>query len=218
MERHPRRTAPLDIPDGLGTLLASLRGKTETVELDVDRVRDVEGTVGARIPDPVLAVVAAGLVWLREAVGCELGRFPDFTARAREARAPGDFVGIAASSDGRRIYGFRPGRGDDRIDVFNADTRSTTADSLQAWLEQMHAAHGFGEVQASDEPLTVRLVRTLVPEGPGQRVRHKVWGIGKVLAEDGEGPTRKVKADFPRLGLKVVQARFLEFLDDESDA
>jgi hypothetical protein len=216
VDRHLRRSETLEISEALARQLASLRGaSTQPAELDVDRVRDVEATVGARIPDPVLAALAADIGWLREVLGCELGRLADHTARAREARAPGDLVGIAVSSDGRRIYGFRPGRGDDRIDVFNADTRSTTTTSLSAWLDEMRHAHGPAPTEASAQPLVARLVRSLAPEGPGRRVLHKVWGIGRVLAEHGEGPTRKVKADFPKLGLKVVQARFLEFVDDD---
>lgn len=217
MQRHARRNEDLEIPVDWGRRLAALRasaGVDDPAELDVDRVRDVEATIGARIPDPVLALTAAGVPWLADAIGLSLGRFPDHTARAREARAPGDFVGVAASPDGRRIYGFRPGRGDDRIDVFDADRRETNARSIDLWLEEMIEAHGGGRSDPADAtPLRARLVRAVLPEGPGERVRHRAWGEGKVLAEDGDGPTRKVKVDFPGQGLKVVQARFLEFLD-----
>lgn len=218
MERHARRSADLDIDPQWALRLASLRaeaGVETSGELDVDHVRSVEATIGAGIPDPLLALVAAGVPWLERRLGLALSRFADHTARAREARAPGDFVGVAVSPEGRLIHGFRPGRGDDRIDVFDADRRRTKPRSIEAWLDEVIATchEGKGGPPGA-EPFRPRLVRAALPPGGGQRVRHPKWGEGHVLAEHGEGPTRKVKAEFPGVGLKVVQARFLDFLDE----
>ena len=218
MERHPRRTVVLDLDPRWALELAVLRahaGVAAPAELDVDHVRSVEATIGARIPDPILALAAARLPWLQETLGLSLARFADHTARAREARAPGDFVGIAASAAGRSIHGFRPGRGEDRIDVYDVDRRETTHSPIGAWLQDLAQEQHVQCIGADGvDPLCVTLVRTATMTAEGARVRHRAWGEGRVLAEQGEGPTRKVKAEFPGLGLKVVQARFLEFLDE----
>jgi hypothetical protein len=215
MERHPRRSASLNVDPEWGLALARLRmdaAVDAAAELDVDHVRSVEATVGARIPDSILALVAARVPWLEQELACCLARFADHTARARDARAPGDFVGIAAS-DRRTFYGFRPGRGEEQIAVYDAERRETTVRSLDRWLAEVAQKVGRRVVGEASEPLHARLVRVVLPPGEGQRVRHRTWGEGRVLAEDGEGPTRKVKAEFPGLGLKVVQARFLEFVE-----
>jgi hypothetical protein len=216
MQRHPRRSSVLEIDSDWARRLASLRaaaGVDASAELDVDHVRSVEGSIGARIPDPILALAAAGLPWLEQALGFSLARFAEHTSRARNARAPGDFVGIAA--EGRLVHGFRPGRGDRRIDVYDADRREMTQRAIEAWLDALVASQLGRSVGAhAVEPLEVRLVRTVPTLGAGKRVRHRSWGEGRVLAEHGEGPTRKVKAEFPGLGLKVVQARFLEFIEE----
>ena len=58
------------------------------------------------------------------------------------------------------------------------------------------------------------LTRVLPGGSDGTRVRHKVFGEGRVYVEIGDGPTRKVKVEFPGHGLKLLQARFLEYLDE----
>jgi hypothetical protein len=220
MERHARRSALLDIDPAWGRRLTALRvdANVEVApELDVDRVRGVEATIGARIPDPILALVATGVPWLESALGLSLARFADHTARARNARAPGDFVGVAASPDGRTVYGFRPGRSPDQIVAYDADRRTMKQRPLERWLTEVIEACRDGRCDLEGleglESLQARMIRAALPPGEGQRVRHRTWGEGRVLAEHGEGPTRKVKAEFPGLGLKVVQARFLEFIE-----
>jgi hypothetical protein len=216
MERHARRSAELEVDPAWGRRLAAIRVDADVdtpPSLDVDHVRSVEATIGARIPDAILALVATGAPWLERELGLSLARFADHTARARNARAPGDFVGIGASPDGRTVYGFRPGRADDHIARYDVDRREATTSPMEVWLAEVTGLCGRGSMEVErSEPLRARLVRVALPPGEGRRVRHRSWGEGRVLAEHGEGPTRKVKAEFPGVGLKVVQARFLEFL------
>ena len=46
----------------------------------------------------------------------------------------------------------------------------------------------------------------------GTRVRHTQFGEGKVLASQGAGPLAKLTVQFPKVGPKVVVAKFLEVL------
>lgn len=48
--------------------------------------------------------------------------------------------------------------------------------------------------------------------GDGTRVRHKLFGEGRVLSSRGSGPDAKLTVVFPEVGPKVVMARFLEIL------
>jgi len=43
---------------------------------------------------------------------------------------------------------------------------------------------------------------------PGLRVRHPVFGPGKVLAVTGSGPSQKLKIQFDRAGVKTIMVRF----------
>jgi hypothetical protein len=218
VERHPRRTEDLEISEELATLLGSLRaawGVTAPAELDVDRVRDVEAATGTRLPDQVLALIAADLGFLRDDLSVGLGEILAHSARARESRARGDLVVFGADPDGHVFHGFVIGAADDQIAVFDNGDRSLTSSGVLAWLADQAAAWEIEPVSAP--PLVARLVRAAQPLPEGRRVRHKKWGIGRVLTEVGSGPNRKIKAAFPNLGIKAVAASFLEFLDDDAD-
>ncbi|HTM21012.1 MAG TPA: hypothetical protein VL172_10905, partial [Kofleriaceae bacterium] len=88
-------------------------------------------------------------------------------------------------------------------------TMALVALALAPWL----AARAAG-LPPGDAGLRVR-VQPSRPESTlsGRRVRHKVFGEGRLLKEIGTGPDRKVQVDFPRRGLVLLQAKFLEFLD-----
>jgi hypothetical protein len=78
---------------------------------------------------------------------------------------------------------------------------------LRGLVDELPAVEGE---PAAFEP---RLWRKPLGSSSGRLARHKIFGDGRVLTESGKGPTRKVKVDFPKFGLKLLQARFLEFLD-----
>lgn len=215
MERHPRRTEPLVISDPLARLLGALRAATggeSPAELDVDRVRDIEATVGSRLPDPVLAILAAKIEPLVDELGLGLGEIPRHTRRAIEARARGDLIVFGVGPGGHVFHGFLIGADDDRIASY--ETRRSRLSSLDtvAWLRQQ--TEGSYSPLPSAEALEARLVRAAKPEPEGQRVLHAKWGVGRLLKEEGRGDRRKVKVAFPNIGLKTINARFVEFLDE----
>jgi hypothetical protein len=214
MQRHARKTQDIELGPRLGRVLAELRrvhGIETDLELDVDRVRDVEAVIGGEIPDPWLAVLASSVPALEHDLQFQLSEIAAHTKAAHQFPVQRDLV--ALGRDGTSLFvGFVRGRDADRIAVYDSDRKSLKPDDLTGWLLRRFE---LDEASLPDSPaLTLRLVRHVLPTDDGKpRVRHAKWGEGLVLAEHGEGPTRKVKADFPGLGLKVVQARFLEFLD-----
>jgi DNA helicase II / ATP-dependent DNA helicase PcrA len=46
----------------------------------------------------------------------------------------------------------------------------------------------------------------------GRQVVHKVFGVGRVEAQDGEGPEARLSIVFPQVGRKKIVARFIELM------
>ena len=42
----------------------------------------------------------------------------------------------------------------------------------------------------------------------GDKVRHKIWGIGTVLDVIGEGPNMQMKIQFPTKGVRQVVVKY----------
>lgn len=217
VERHPRRTVVLALPAGLGELLGGLRhacGVDAPAELDVDRIRDVEAAMGTRLPDPVLALIGAKLPFLADGLGVGLGEILAHSARARELKARGDLVVFGHGKDRGDLHGFVIGAPDERIAILRRSGRELTSYHVNEWLTARATAAGVEPEEAP--PLEVRIVRAAKPMPEGRQVRHKKWGVGRLLTEEGTGPNRKIKVAFPEVGIKHLAARFLEFLDDET--
>ena len=216
MERHPRRPDTLCISAELSTTLAALRrleGVENSAELDVDRVRDIEGTVGCRLPDGILALAAASVPSLQRNHRVELGSIPELSALGREAGFRGDFIAFAVDSGSRKLHGFVKGSAAEDTLTIDRDTKGSTTGTLTQWLLARFPRAREVAPPSAFEPRLVRHAPTV--DAPGPQARHPRWGVGTVMAEDGHGPQRKIKIAFPGHGLKVVQARFLEFLADE---
>ncbi len=171
--------------------------------------------MGTRLPDPILALIAADLDFLRDGLSVGLGEINGHSARARESRARGDLVVFGVDPDGHVFHGFVIGAADDRVAVFDNHDRSLSSFTVATWLGDRAEEAGVEPVEAP--PLVASLVRAARPLPEGRRVRHGKWGIGRVMTEEGNGPNRKVKAVFVEVGVKAVAARFLEFLDDEAE-
>ena len=219
MERHARRAAPIEISDDIARLLGRWRqafGVTTPPEIDVDRVRDVEGTMGTGLPDVLLAMMLARIPALTVDLGLELGRIAEHSAQARARRVRGDFVACGAEPDGSVFYGFLKKTADTHLATFRPDRGRVETTPYLEWLLR-RAADDAVPLDGPASRFVPGLTRDALPEREGQRVRHAKFGVGRVLAEQGEGPTRRVKAEFPSLGLKVIQARFLEFLTGGGD-
>jgi hypothetical protein len=208
-----RETGPLSVGEDLAAVLARLRlaeGVSEKPELDVDAVRDVERGLGWRLPEDVLAVFAARVRRVETDHEMALAKVVGHTGRVRAAGATGDIIGVGKTGPRRWLCvrkGAQPAEGTELL-VFDADEETLTGTTpLVDWLAEK-APEG-----AEGAPFEPVLVRKLPAGSPGQRVRHKTFGDGKVLKEVGSGPNRKVQVDFPGRGLKLLQARFLEFVD-----
>lgn len=202
MNDEPRATGDLAPSPRVARALSALRGDAGPVDLDNDRVRKIEAAVGVRLPDDVLACFAAGV--LADRCAMTLGSVVGHTGALREAGARGDLIGVGRVERDVILCVRKPER---TLVSFDVTDRSERDHDLAAWLEGM--APG-----ADAPPLHARLV-AFQPESTmaGRRVRHAKFGEGKALREIGTGPTRKVQVDFPGRGLKLLQARFLEFLD-----
>lgn len=211
-----RETGPIPVSPRLGEMLIRLRaaeGVQAQPEVDVDAVRDVDRALGWRLPDDLIATFAARLPQLEVERELALAKVVGHTGRVRAMGAPGDLVGVG--KDDTRVWlcvrkGEQPPEGT-ALFKYDADDGSTFRVPLVDYLEACLGEAGTAEPAAGAfEPV---LVRRLPAGSPGQRVRHATFGEGKVLKETGSGPTRKVQVDFPGRGLKLLQARFLEYLD-----
>lgn len=203
------------ISSQLAQLLGALRAATGSdapPELDVDRVRDVEAGVGCRLPDPVLAILAANIGPLVDALELGLAQIPRHTRRAGELRVRGDLIVFGVDPDGHVLHGFLIGADDSRISVYDSSDRSLSSHDVVAWLRVQ--SDSFRPAASDASPLAPRLVRAAKAEPEGPRVRHAKWGIGRLLTDEGSGDQRKVKVAFPSVGLKTINARFVEFLDE----
>lgn len=209
---EPRKPGPLPVSPRLGAALTVLRTHYDVsaaAELDLDRVHEVESAFGLRLPDDLLAIYAAAIPPFVKRHKLTIGSVIAHTGALREHRARGDLVGIG-QLEARAFLCLSKSDAEYPL-LFDADDRTSVPFDLAAWIERQ--AHAVGD-PATAEPLAARLV-AFQPESTlsGKRVRHKIFGEGRALSETGTGPLRKVKCDFPGRGLKLLQARFLEFLD-----
>jgi hypothetical protein len=208
--RAPR---PLAVRAELAALLGAHRAANpdhadQAAELDLDALHGVEVAVSFTFADDILAVWAADLVALR-AHRFALGEVVGHCGRLRDRGARGDLIGVAAGPEDMWAIDKRRAR----VDVTSL-CRLEGADIVETveLIEWVRLA--AGPAPTSGPPLSPVLHRKpAMADTPGRRVRHGKFGLGTAFAEHGMGPTRKVTCDFPGVGLKVIQARFLEFLD-----
>jgi hypothetical protein len=214
-----RGPGPLAIAPALARALARLRaaaGVTAAPELAIEELRNVELAVGVRFEDDLLAVFAAAAPPLSTVHQLALANVVALTGALREHRARGDLVGVGRADPTTFLcVDLRSGRsptGTTELLVHDGESGRQHPLSLAAWIDERAAG-----CPATDAPFAPRVAPAMTESynaASARRVRHRVFGEGRVLSEHGDGPTRKVKADFPRAGLKLLQARFLEFLDD----
>jgi hypothetical protein len=215
MDRSPRT---LEVATELSDVLHEFRsrgGADEECELNLDRLQDVEAAVGVEFQDDILALVAVRSSYLREKLGVDLARVVAHTGELRERGQRGDVVGIGRIDDTTFLCVEKREQSSASTELFLLDCRggSRVGVALLAWLSShVEELPSAGSSPAKD---VARLVR---PEAEstaaGVRVHHKIFGNGRALSERGTGDTRKVTVDFPGKGLKLLQGRFLEYLDD----
>jgi hypothetical protein len=216
-----RKPGPIDVPDAVASRLAELRareGVTLAASLDIDSLRDVERAVGLRLADDVLALLAAHLPSLEEGLDLRLAAIVGHTGAARERGARGDLVALGCL-DGHvwLCVDLHRDPSGTRLRTYDAEDRSLSTHRLVDWLDQrldLARESAPGALPAPLPPFAPRLVaRPLESSAAGRRVRHAAFGEGILLAEQGTGPDRKVKCEFPGLGVKLLKARFLDFLE-----
>jgi hypothetical protein len=217
---RPRSPGEIEVVPRLAGLLAELRqraGVTTPTELALERVREVESAIGLHLGDDLLALLAADLPRLRERYRMTLGMIIGHTGALRDRRARGDLIGVGQLS--RDLFlcldKHAPASRHTRLLRYDAGDRTASEVDLIDWLAGEAAAVRGDAPPPTDLPVERYRLAHAVPESTavGRRVRHPRFGEGRALREIGSGPTAKVQVDFPGIGLKLLQARFLEFLD-----
>ncbi len=219
---NPRHAGKLEIDPRLRRLLIALRQResvTAAADLDVERVREIEAAIGMHFGDDLLALFAAAIPSFSEGRRMTLGMVIGHTGALRDRRVRGDLIGIGRA--GRNAFycidKSAPTTATTSMLRYDTDDKRGESHQLLDWLERKAAAMEPAATPArslpGEEP-SFELTK-FVPESTavGRRVRHVKFGEGRALREIGTGPTAKVQVDFPGLGLKLMQARFLEFLD-----
>lgn len=205
-DRSQRR---LDVEPQLAALLGGLRerdGVRDLAEVDLDALFGVETTIAFHFADDMLAVFAARVPAL-DAVGLKVGEVIGHCGHLRELGARGDLIGVAATDAAIWAIDKRHATGvSTRLLPVSRSETGEAIDLIDLVRDQAGDAAG--------EPLVAALHRKPPMAGAGgRRVRHAKFGLGTAFSESGLGPNRKVTCDFPGLGLKTIQARFLEFLE-----
>jgi hypothetical protein len=213
-----RGPGPITIAPSLASALARLRaaaGVTAAPELAIDEIRDVELAVGMRFESDLLAVFAAATPPLSTTHALALARVVGITGALREHRVRGDLVGVGLAEAGTFLcveLHPRRGAGTTELVIHDVHGERQRTVGLGAWIDERAA--GCPDTGAAFAPRIAPAMTESYHTAGARRVRHPLFGEGRVLSESGTGPTRKVKADFAGVGLKVLQARFVEFLDD----
>lgn len=219
MSGKPRSSAPLSVGTDLASVLCQLRaGQTDATTVDCDRLHVVEVGLSIRFADDALAVFATCSERLRQHAQVGLDTVVGLTGGLRERGMRGDLIGFGRVGDtlwcidkrtcpktATELCSFdRDGSGPQQSKV-----------ALVAWLREQADELALPSALDADVAAFAPALHRRPPmfDSPGRRVRHKVFGDGVAFTETGVGPTRKVKCDFPGVGLKLLQARFLEFLD-----
>lgn len=211
--RSPR---DLSVTGALKQTLACMRGDAGVsgrAEVDLDELHSVEEAFAIRFADDLLAIFAAGVPALLQRYRMKLSMVIAHTGELQRRGARGDLVGVGYDERADEFVCVTKSTAETTtLVLFDPDDRSTTRVALLEWLQQRAPAPGPGG--PVDEEFAPKLHREMPGTPSGRRARHKKFGEGRILKEDGTGPTRKVQVAFPNIGMKIVQARFLEFLDD----
>lgn len=199
------------------------------MELDLDKLVEVERTLGCEIPNDVVALFASGTTDLQKDAGFDLARVLERTKAARSRGCPEDLVALGAHPDGIDFYCILRvlPPGDPLLVVaFDCGDRSLTARPLVEWVDarleirrdSLAAGDNDERVLATKlatpaEIAAFQPVLVIGGEDSGKRgprkVRHPMFGEGEVLSETGTGDSLKLQVQFAT-GTKLLLARVLE--------
>jgi hypothetical protein len=212
---RPRVMGEFAISDSLRQALARLRQAENVLALpsvDADQLHAVEVAVSYRFANDLLAVYAAKLPLLSSRHQWELDRVVAHTGKLATLKARGDFVGLGVDDGHALALSLRAPEVDTTI-LYRVDLETGSGErwqSLESFIVTLAAA-------APESPtLDFRPLLERAPPGgsSGKRVRHPTFGEGRVFLEIGSGAEKKLKVDFPKVGLKTLLARFVEYIDD----
>jgi hypothetical protein len=209
MSRGPR---PLVIEPELAAALAGCRAKygaDSDPRINLDRLQDVEAALAIHFEDDVLAVMAAGV----ERLAARLDAVVAITGDLKAKKIPGDYVGLGEIEPGLYLCISKGRQSPGQSTVVLVDRDDGEKPRRFPVLDYIRT-QGGAEPGAADDFQAVMYRPAPESTRYGRRVLHKVFGEGSLLSEQGTGPKRKCKVDFPGHGLKLLQARFLEFPDD----
>jgi hypothetical protein len=210
-----RQIGEIAVSDNVRGLLIGLRSATNTSaipELELQQVVDIEMAFAIRFHDDLVATWAARIPVLKERHGLTAGAVVGHTGRLAALKVRGDYIGVGTTGGGL-VLAIEKGATLDQLVVLEAGSGVVERIGLADWLAKL--LEELGGASGQDPEFRPRLFRPEpMSNAPGRRVRHAKFGDGKVLREIGEGPTRKVQVDFRRVGLKMLQARFLEYVDE----
>lgn len=217
----PRDEGPVPIADDFARVLANIRrhrGLTAPPELDLKSVREMEAAFVGPLPDELLAVWAA--------LGRSLGSIDELT------RTVGEFYRGMEMRDWRRDSGFRhvafdeyneegplvtPLDGSGRIEWWFLRKASGSPPAFVVEGERPFVSYcrwKWGaaglDLDAAVEPIAPRLVLAAAKMKTERRVRHAVFGEGRVLEELAPD---KLLVDFGANGVKKLLARVLVAID-----
>ena len=214
-EHVPRDLGPFAVTQPVARVLGELRHRSHLVgtpEIDADRVRAVEIGITFRFPDDLLAVFAAAVPVIAERRAVTVDKVIAHSGELRARSARGDLIGLGEQAPGLKICVSKRDRDQTRLALYDVEAKIVVesielASWLDARLEELPPCAGAA-------PAFAPVITRALPGGsPGRRVRHAVFGEGRVFVDNGRGPDRKIKVDFPQHGLKLLCARFVEFLD-----
>jgi hypothetical protein len=200
-------------------------------ELDPSLIPDVEGALHLAFSDEILAILAARVPHIEDAYRMRLDRLPSLDEVAHEEGLPKTLAAMARSPHQGKLY-FCLSRAPNaepgciiRYDIID-EQRSRIR--LEEWLDLLKGeilrAHPAQLTRAQrrwiDNPLPLRprlVARPRRSRGRAQErapaprhVSHRIFGVGVILREIGDGEERKLEIDFAIGGRKVLLERFVE--------
>lgn len=204
----------IELSPPLASLLADIAsrdGQPLSGHVEIDKLIPVEVTVGHQFADDLLAAFALSSSSLRASHGIGLANVVGHSGRLAASGMRGDLIGIACHGDDEFAIDKRTAAADhtELLRFAGGEKRVAERFSLLEFLRRV-----AGNLRTTGAAFEASLHRPApMSAAPGRVVEHKVFGRGTAFSEKGDGPTRKVTCDFPGRGLKVIQARFLTFID-----
>ncbi len=182
-------------------------GLTET--LQVEKVRDVEETLGCRFGDNVLCLFAESHLEMLGDAGIALDSVVERTRAARQTGLAPDYVAVGRTHEETFLaVPVRPAETAAELYLYDVASQSTRPISVGRWLEERigrireglraSGADQGERVESSPTDLQIAKYRPdMVPEPPEvTKVRHPKFGVGTVLREHGSGESTKLEIEF----------------------